>query len=155
MGFFALGFHRQGGRTRKPLGRRLSCLPFAKAHCNWSCVRSRALPSGAVIFGLQAITDVTERAPLPARELWSLQSGRLKPHFVLREIPNRVMLGTDQRAKICGQSSSRPPPLRFGAPGRGVKNTEGLPRRSLAKSGRFRGAQVSATTRTKFPSELA
>jgi len=59
MGFFALGFHRQGGRTRKPLGRRLSCLPFAKAHCNWSCVRSRALPSGAVIFGLQGITDVT------------------------------------------------------------------------------------------------
>jgi hypothetical protein len=57
-----LGFYRQGGRTRKPLGTRqaiLPCLPFAKAHCNWSCVRSRALPSGAVIFGLQAITGAT------------------------------------------------------------------------------------------------
>src|SRR6516165_8126219 len=32
----------------------------------------------------------------------------------------------------------KPPSLRFGAPGRGVKNTEGWPRRSFAKSGRRR-----------------
>jgi hypothetical protein len=38
--------------------------------------------------------------------------------------------------EISGISRARPPSLRFGALGRDVKNTEGWPRRSLAKSGR-------------------
>jgi hypothetical protein len=38
--------------------------------------------------------------------------------------------------ELSGISRTRPPSLRFGAPVRGVRNTEGWPRRSLAKSGR-------------------
>src|SRR4029077_6059976 len=40
--------------------------------------------------------------------------------------------------EISGISRTRPPWLSFGAPGRGVKNTEGWPQRSLAQSGRQR-----------------
>jgi hypothetical protein len=47
--------------------------------------------------------------------------------------------------EISGISGPRPPSLRFGAPVRGVKNTEGWPRRGLAKSGRRRVSRKGAS----------
>jgi len=44
------------------------------------------------------------------------------------------------KGEIIRISRTRPPSLRFGAPGRGVRNTECWPQRSLAKSGRRRRA---------------
>src|SRR6516225_2257347 len=85
LGFFALGFHRQGGRTRKPLVRRQAILPtLCKAYCSSSCVRSGTLPSGAVIFGLQGITGATEtRTVAGPGAVLPCKSRQPKPHFVL------------------------------------------------------------------------
>src|SRR5271166_1744043 len=91
--FFALGLHRQGGRTRKPLGRVRPCLPLAKCTATGGCVRSRAPPSDAAsIFGLQGIPALRD-APAPVRALWSRAADAGFRHPAQRrELPNKVIL---------------------------------------------------------------
>src|SRR5271166_3697093 len=87
--FFALGLHRQGGRTRKPLGRMGPCLLPAKCTATGGCVRSRAPPSDAAsIFGLQGIPVLWD-----ARALWSraADAGFCHP-AQRRELLNKVIL---------------------------------------------------------------
>src|SRR5271166_2232547 len=94
--FFALGLHRQGGRTRKPLGRMGPCLLPAKCTATGGCVRSRAPPSDAAsIFGLQGIPVLWD-----ARALWSraADAGFCHP-AQRRELLNKVILATSSLTK--------------------------------------------------------
>ena len=84
LGFFALGFHRQGGRTARQKPGYLAC-PLQSA-LQLELRPQRALPSGAVIFGLQGITGATgTRTVAGPRAVVPCKSGQPKPHLVLGE----------------------------------------------------------------------